>query len=103
MTDCWSRPMVRYLLLCVVVAFCLAVSPASAAELYDWDGQQIDITVAPTWPAPPGLRRQPVLFVHGHADDTTGDPNYKRNFWTEPTGLPLFRGTIKELRESVRR
>ena len=72
--------MMRYLLLCVVASFCLAPHPAGAAELYDRDGQPIDITVAPTWPAPPGLRRQPVLFVHGHADDTIGDPNYMTEF-----------------------
>ena len=88
--------MMRYLLLCVVASFCLAPHPAGAAELYDRDGQAIDITVAPTWPAPPGLRRQPVLFVHGHADDTNGDPNYIRNFWTEPTGLTSFKRTLDD-------
>ncbi len=95
--------MMRRLSFCVVAMLSLAMlslapGPAGAAELYDFDGQTIDITVAPTWPAPPGLRRQPVLFVHGHAEDTSGDPNYKRNFWAEPAGLTLtsFRRTLND-------
>ncbi len=94
--------MMRCLSFCVVamlslVMLSLAPGPAGAAELYDFDGQTIDITVPPTWPAPPGLRRQPVLFVHGHADDTPNDPNYKRNFWAEPAGgLTSFRRTLND-------
>ena len=88
--------MMRYLLLCTLAMLCLAARPSNAAELYDWNGQLIDITVLPTWPAPPGLRRQPVLFVHGHAEDTATDPNYKRNFWAEPTGLTSFKRTLDD-------
>jgi hypothetical protein len=88
--------MIRYVLFGILAALCLAPSPAVSAELYDWNGQVIDITVAPTWPAPPGLRRQPVLFVHGHAPDTATDPDYKRNFWAEPTGLTSFKRTLDD-------
>lgn len=89
--------MTRYLCFCFLATLCLPLNPAGAAELYDWNGQQIDITVPPAWPAPPGLRRQPVLFVHGHAPDTAADPNYKRNFWEEPAaGLTSFRRTLDD-------
>lgn len=86
----------RYLLFCALATLCLFPNPARTAELYDWNGQQIDITVPPSWPAPPGLRRQPVLFVHGHAQDTASDPNYRRNFWEEPAGLTSFKRTLDD-------
>ena len=75
--------MMRRLLFCVLAIVCIAAGRADAAELYDRNGQSIDITVPPTWPAPPGLRRQPVLFVHGHAEDSSADPNYRKNFWED--------------------
>jgi hypothetical protein len=82
--------MMRRLLFCVLATLCIAGSEAGAAELYDWNGQSIDITVLPTWPAPPGLRKQPVLFVHGHAADTSSDPNYKKNFWEDADDDPFL-------------
>jgi hypothetical protein len=92
----------RRLLLCVLAALCLAPRAADAVELYDTNGQSIDITVPPTWPAPAGLRRQPVLFVHGHAADTFADPNYKKNFWEDAddnlllSGLTSFKKTLDD-------
>jgi len=82
--------MMQRLLFCVLAMVCIAGSRADAAELCDRTGQPIDITVLPTWPAPPGLRRQPVLFVHGHAADSSADPNYRKNFWEDADDDPLL-------------
>ena len=82
--------MLQRLLICVLAIVCIAAEQADAAELYDRNGQSIDITIPPTWPAPPGLRRQPVLFVHGHASDSSADPNYRKNFWEDADDDPVL-------------
>lgn len=75
---------------------------AAAAELYDAGGQLLDLTN----PSPGNLilRRQPVLFVHGHAADFTSgndsglddetNPNYRKNWWNPRNSLPSFKLTL---------
>jgi hypothetical protein len=77
--------MMRRVLLCFVATLSLVPNAIGAAELYDWDGQAIAIDPAmnPPCALPAGLRRQPLLFVHGHAADTSTDPNYKKIFWED--------------------
>ena len=68
-----------------LAALCVAPCTTAATELFDRNGQPITIspTMVPPCARPPGLRKQPVLFVHGHAADTSSDPNYRKNFWED--------------------
>src|SRR5215204_5533658 len=86
--------MLRFLGLCALAMLCSFADPATAFEVHLADDSLLGAS------SPPPTRRVPVLFVHGHAFESTSNtddpanPNYKQNFWETPSGLTSFQRTL---------